>query len=287
MDKINYCSAIIVTYNRLNDLKMCIDSVMHQTVQCDIIVVNNGSTDGTKEYLDSIKANVKVINQANLGGAGGFYAGSELAYKNGYEWIWMMDDDGIPASNQLEQLLSVANKHDLKVLNALVVNKEDHTRLAFGKQELLSSLELGYDIVEQPLSPFNGTFIHRSVIDKVGFIKKEMFIWGDEQEYMARIRKGGFKPYTATRAIHYHPREKGTKRWAIPFIKKGQVIEKPDRMSHYFYRNMGYLNWHYRGLIVTLKTAIYYIFFLIRKRKFSELTKFFKYYKNGILNNYK
>lgn len=279
-------AAVIVTYNRIVDLKLCIDAVKKQTMPCDIIVVNNGSTDGTKEYLDSIPNEVKAIHQNNMGGAGGFYAGSKYAYDNGYKWIWMMDDDGIPANNQLEQLLITATKNSLSVLNALVVNKDDHARLAFGRQELLSALDLNDEIVEQPLSPFNGTFIHRTVIDNVGFVKREMFIWGDEQEYMARIRKAGITPYTATSAIHYHPKEKGMKQYAIPFAQKGLVIEKPEKLSHYYYRNLGYICWHYRNKIVTIKNIAYYTIFLTRKGKIKELIKFYKYFIYGTINKF-
>ena len=88
--------AIIVTYNRLDCLKECLASLNSQTCQdFDILVINNGSTDGTKEYLDS-KENLLKIHQNNLGGAGGFYAGMKYMYDNGYEWLWMMDDDGLP-----------------------------------------------------------------------------------------------------------------------------------------------------------------------------------------------
>ena len=45
--------AVIVTYNRVNDLKNCVNSLRRQTYRYfDILVVNNGSIDGTKEYLD-------------------------------------------------------------------------------------------------------------------------------------------------------------------------------------------------------------------------------------------
>ena len=282
----NIFAAVIVTYNLIADLKLCIDAVKKQSMPCDIIVVNNGSTDGTEEYLDTISNEVKVIHQNNMGGAGGFYAGSKYAYNNRYEWIWMMDDDGIPANNQLEQLLITATRNSLYVLNALVVNKYDHTRLAFGRQEPLSTLDLNHEIVKQPLSPFNGTFIHRTIIDKVGFIKKEMFIWGDEQEYMGRIRKAGITPYTATNAIHYHPKEKGVKQYAIPFLQKGLVIEKPIKLSHYFYRNLGYICWHYRNKTVTMKNIAYYTIFLIRKGRIKELIKFYKYFAYGIINKF-
>ena len=282
MDKI---CAIVVTYNRLSDLKKCIVALKEQTLKCDIIIINNGSTDGTKEYLATIDG-VNVINQNNLGGAGGFYSGTKYAYEHGYEWVWMMDDDGLPDKDQLKQLLFTASRHGFKILNALVIDKEDHSRLAFGKHEPIDTINIQNEYIKQPLSPFNGTFIHRSVIDKVGFIKKEMFIWGDEQEYMARIRQGGFTPYTVTKAIHYHPREKGQKDWALPFIKKGQVMIKPPKMSHYYYRNLGYINWRYSGKIVTIKNIIYYTIFFLRKLNIEELIKFYKYFIYGIKNKY-
>lgn len=280
-------AVVVVTYNRCDDLELCVAAIKAQTVPSDIIIVDNGSTDGTKEYLDTLPKDIKVIHQANLGGAGGFYIGTKYAFDMGYEWVWMMDDDGLPEKYQLENLLAVAEKYGHKVLNALVVNKDNHSRFAFGKQELLSSVDLHVDFLPQPLSPFNGTFINREVMAKVGFVKKEMFIWGDEQEYMARIRKGGYTPYTATHAIHFHPKEKGCKQWAIPCIKKGQVIEKPIKMSHYFYRNLGFINWQYHGIIVVLKNLLYYSIFFVRKAKIKELVKFYRYYMNGIMGNYK
>lgn len=283
----NKITAVVVTYNRLNDLKIALEAISKQTVACDVIIVNNGSTDGTKEYLQTLGEKYHVIHQDNLGGAGGFYTGTKSAFDNGYEWIWMMDDDGLPEQHQLEELLKVAQNKNLHVLNALVVNKDDHSRLAFGRQESLQSIDNTQDCISQPLSPFNGTFIHREVMAKVGFIKKEMFIWGDEQEYMARIRKAGFTPMTAIKAIHYHPREKGVKLYALPIINKGQVMEKPSRLSHNFYRNMGYINRNYNGKKLLIKNIIYYTIFFLRRLRFTELFKFYRYYFKGIRNDYR
>ena len=70
-----FVACVVVTYNRLGCLKQCLNALRNQSCQqFDIIVVNNGSTDGTKEFLDSQK-DIIVIHQQNLGGAGGFYAG--------------------------------------------------------------------------------------------------------------------------------------------------------------------------------------------------------------------
>ena len=59
---------LIVTYNRLSDLKICVETVRKQTYKYfNILVVNNGSTDGTKEWLVQ-QADIITINQENLGG---------------------------------------------------------------------------------------------------------------------------------------------------------------------------------------------------------------------------
>nr|MCR5545643.1 glycosyltransferase [Lachnospiraceae bacterium] len=79
-------TAVVVTYNRLELLKENIEALRHQSVpDLSILVVNNASTDGTKEYLDEVANNqIGVLHlEENMGGAGGFYYGMKKAYKEG------------------------------------------------------------------------------------------------------------------------------------------------------------------------------------------------------------
>lgn len=115
--------SVVVTYNRLELLKRCYKALQSQTHKdFDILIVNNGSTDGSKEWIDSLPESVLKIHQENLGGAGGFYAGEKYGYDNGYDWLWLMDDDGVPAADQLEKLLTICTAHNLKFANPLVCN---------------------------------------------------------------------------------------------------------------------------------------------------------------------
>ena len=279
--------AIIVTFNRLDDLRKCIASLRGQTLdEFDIMVVNNGSSDGTKDYLDNEKKLI-VIHQENLGGAGGFYTGMKYMMEHGYEWLWMMDDDGIAEAHQLEELIKYASQVDYPVVNALVLNKDNKEELSFH-----APVKFRRDLDSQVLTcafvhPFNGTLIHRSVIEKVGMIKKEMFIWGDEMEYMERLRVNGYKPTTIVKAIHYHPKEKGKKMRVIPFVAKYQIMDKPAKFSKYYYRNAGYMHgvygrhW-YTGIPFVCNNLIAQ---LIRGR-FGEAAKFTKYYLKGRMNDF-
>ena len=85
--------------------------MLNQTRSIDkIIIVDNGSSDGTKEYLSNLKGeNIQIIYQENLGGAGGFHTGLKAAYEQEYDWIWLMDDDVEVASDCLENLLKYSN----------------------------------------------------------------------------------------------------------------------------------------------------------------------------------
>jgi GT2 family glycosyltransferase len=159
----NNIAAIVVTYNRKNDLVYCLDAIRLQTMTPDIIyIIDNHSTDGTGQALKDNKyiadffdidsptkdqifsSNVvskKLFNKTisivyvyksdNTGGSGGFYTGMKMAFDDGYEWFWMMDDDGIPAEDSLEQLCFYTDKFNLHFTNSLVINKDDHVSLSF------------------------------------------------------------------------------------------------------------------------------------------------------------
>ena len=81
-------TAVVVTFNRLQLLQRTIAALRGQSRQLDeIIVVNNGSTDGTAEWLAE-ESGLHVITQGNTGGSGGFYSGMKAAYENGADRIW-------------------------------------------------------------------------------------------------------------------------------------------------------------------------------------------------------
>ena len=118
--------AVVVTYNRLALLTECITALRNQTRPLDaILVINNGSTDDTQQWLAQ-QPDIINIYQNNLGSSGGFSTGIQWAYKNGYAWIWCMDDDGYPKEDALYNLL-VADDGSLRLLNCAVIDKEDKT----------------------------------------------------------------------------------------------------------------------------------------------------------------
>ena len=87
--------AVVVTYNRKELLKECIEALIKQEYNdCEILIVDNASTDGTKDYINQYIKENKIIYKntgSNLGGAGGFNYGMKEACKLGCDYIWNMD----------------------------------------------------------------------------------------------------------------------------------------------------------------------------------------------------
>lgn len=197
--------AVVVTYNRVTLLRECIDALRKQTRKLDcILVVNNGSTDGTESWLKE-QSDITFISQENIGGAGGFATGIESAYSQGYSWVWCMDDDGYPDSRALEELLN-NEPHQRSLLNCAVINKEDRKQFVWKTKNYKTIDEVKEKLIEGVAHPFNGTLIHRSIIERVGLPKKDLFLWGDETEYYYRIvKQNQFPFYTVSTSLHYHP----------------------------------------------------------------------------------
>jgi GT2 family glycosyltransferase len=94
--------AVIVTFNRIGPFKECVAMVRNQSRAVDhILVVDNGSTDGTREWLAN-QPDIEVVTQDNLGNAGGQATGIARALASGFEWMWCMDDDVGPLPDALE-----------------------------------------------------------------------------------------------------------------------------------------------------------------------------------------
>ncbi len=198
--------AVVVTYNRQVLLAECIAALRNQTKHIDkILVINNGSTDNTESWL-SQQHDVEYFTQKNIGSGGGFNTGINLAYQKGYDWIWLMDDDGFPKSDALENLLEDNADRKLCLRNCAVINKEDKNSFVWKTGNYTGLNEVSEPIIHNFAHPFNGTLLHKEVIKRVGLPKKELFIWGDETEYYHRIiTKYKIPFYTKVNSIHYHP----------------------------------------------------------------------------------
>ena len=209
--KVKVC-AIIVTRNRLKSLQRTVGSLMQQTYPISyLIIVDNDSADGTKEFLMNLKLPItlKTIFQSNLGGAGGFNAGLTLFKKLDADWCWLMDDDGWADSNALD-CLQPAIFSEVLWRNSLVVNEKNHEQLAFSlcAEGIWTNNRAVASNAKSPIrtcNPFNGTLLHKKLIDAIGLPISKLFIKGDEAEYHRRAVRSGYLTETFVNSCFYHP----------------------------------------------------------------------------------
>lgn len=303
MEKIKEIAAVVVTYNRKELLKHCLDALLEQTVKPTVVyVVDNASTDGTMQsvkdwgFYECSNCGIQfkyVLNSKNEGGAGGFYLGMKTAFDDGqYAGIWVMDDDGVPAPTCLEVLLGFLGQYDF--ISPMVLSITDRTKAAFGDEKYDDIKKQATEgVIVNGSSLFNGTLLSRKLIEKVGFPKKEMFIWGDEMNYEFRCVNSGFVSITCVDAIHYHPDNRQQKIKTLT----GRLISITDVDWKLFYlvRNQTYNSLFvapgskFKHLIGAFDNFLFYLYYftfkkpgkakVVNKAFFCAIRKDFRSYK--------
>ena len=204
--------AIVVTYNRKILLRECIEALMLQ--ECDILIVDNASSDGTYDHIKDFLAydKIKYVNtEKNIGGAGGFNFGMKIGIEAGYKFLWLMDDDCIVQRGALDALLKVNDEvRDYGFLSSVALWKDGSIcNMNIQKDTLRSkvsfpdNLETIPDKIPVIMASFVSFFVKADTVKKVGYPIKEFFIWSDDLEYSRRISRK-YKCYIAgkSRVIH-------------------------------------------------------------------------------------
>jgi len=265
--------AVIVTYNRLMMLKKCLQAVHEQSHKPDaILVVNNGSTDDTRHWL--VDQPVITHHQDNLGGAGGFSAGINLAYRLGADWIWLMDDDTIPNSDALGQLVVALHhlgKHQGRVgfLSSMVqwtdgnIHEMNRTYLLKEKSKMEAfsfASETNYPLIQ--FGTFVSMLLSSRAVEKIGLPIKEFFIWCDDVEFSKRIIANGMAGLAVEDSIISH--ETPTNHQSNVFIDPAASIWKFEYglRNELFTKRMHegewkfWLSWLHRMLIMPFRIVI-------------------------------
>ena len=287
-------AAVVVTYNRLPLLQKCIESLRAQTAPCDILVVNNASTDGTGPWLAAQEAAGVLTTHdtgENLGGAGGFNKGMRWAVEAGYDFLWVMDDDCLPEPTALEKLLDadaiLGGEYGWLSSVALWT---DGTECKMNRQKLKKSFYeysplMKYGIVQAEQATFVSLFLRAETVRQFGLPIKEFFIWGDDIEYTRRIAVRGKRPsFVAgqSRVIHAMQDNNGS----------SIATDRAERIDRYryAYRNEAYTYRQegIRGFFYYFAKCSLNIYRILAKAKDYQLKRcmiIFRYFLGGLFFN--
>ena len=189
-------AVVVVTFNRADLLVRLLDGLAAQTHRPDaVVVVDNASTDHTREVLEGrtdLPLNV-TWNDTNLGGAGGFHLGVRAAYDAGWDRVWLVDDDVVPAPDCLERLMAVDEdcltsvREDLSgaLVEKAAIDFDLRNPLAIKPKR--STVDTVYadrasmpELVEVHNVAFEGFMARRTVVEEIGFPDPSFFIFYDD-----------------------------------------------------------------------------------------------------------
>lgn len=287
--------AVVVTFNRLDLLKRNIDCLRNNKPITQIVVINNGSTDGTAQWI-SQQNDLTVITQENVGGSGGFYTGIDFAYNNGADWIWCMDDDVFPRADCLENLLKYADYNKIGILAPRRLQEGKIFTHDFQAYNLTNPFKSMYKDrisrmeVNSPIeicgTAFEGPLIKRDVVEKIKLPNKDLFIFCDDTDYCLRAVLAGYKILYVPQALMDKQLFFSNDSWAVRNQKKKwkrfYQIRNSTYLNHHYGKNWGvkYLR-GFTGVLGYLLVAIF-TFPFSKAYDFKDIRKLWKAYLDGI-----
>lgn len=212
---------VICNYNKKDDVLACIRSVLESKFQdYDIYVVDNASVDGSAEAISNTYGEqvTLLVNQENLGGSGGFNTGLRAAFQKGYPYLMCVDNDALLDENAVGNLLAFLQEHpETGIAAAKIYHREapDYVQ-QFGQKidfenfctdvTYLNAYEDGSmpEYVYTDAVAACALMIRRSVIEKIGFMPEENFLYWDDTEWCYLCNRAGWKVASVGNAMALH-----------------------------------------------------------------------------------
>jgi GT2 family glycosyltransferase len=216
--------AVVVTWNRLELLQESLAAVRAQTHEpVAIVVVDNHSTDGTTELLDSAYADelgLDVVHlRENTGGAGGFAVGVERALVHHPDLVWLLDDDTVPTPTAAQELVRAWEGHPhgrpaVLASRVLWTDGRDHPmntpRPKPGATAAETAAAERVGAVPIRSASFVSLMCDADRIRERGLPVADYFLWNDDFEYSTRLIRGGFGLYCPQSTVVHKTRVFGS-----------------------------------------------------------------------------
>ena len=242
-------AVVIVTYNRADLLRLMLDGLVAQTHRPDaVIVVDNASTDHTREVLDAYTGLElqRLHLETNTGGSGGFRAGVSAAYDQGFDRIWLVDDDVVPAPDCLEVLMSQDEACVMCVREDLRGHLVEKAAVDFDLSRPWSirpkraSVQTSYgeraampERVELDVVVFEGFLVRREVVAAIGLPDDTFFIFYDDVDFALRARRAGYRIWAIRDAV------------LVRQLEFDQQLALDTWKGYYMYRNLFAVHFRY------------------------------------------
>lgn len=214
---------VVCNYNKKDDVLNCVRSILDSNlsdISYDVVVVDNGSADGSADALEGFFSNQITIlrNQENLGGSGGFCTGLRHVMKSDYEYIMCVDNDVLFDKDAIRNLRAFMEEHhEVGMAGAKILIMDDPKRLQmFGCMIDYENYKVR-DIHEHELDsselpeylycdyvPACALIARKKAVEEVGLMPEENYIYWDDMEWGVRFNLAGYKVACVGQAKVWH-----------------------------------------------------------------------------------
>lgn len=214
-------SIIIVNYNGMKFLEACITSILKSTYKnFEIIIVDNGSKDGSVEYLKYISSKEPKIKFVPLNKNYGFAMGNNIGYKyvdKTSNFIFFLNNDTEVECDCLEKMvrrmvldnsIGAAQPKIRSMRNKMIIDAVGGMIDYYGRTWHIGSGEYDYGQYDKINESFYAQgaaiVVRKSVIEEVGLFDPLYFMYYEETDLCWRIHLAGYKVAVIPEAIVYH-----------------------------------------------------------------------------------
>jgi len=232
-------SIIVVGHNHRKDLKGCFDSLLKSGYKnFKIIFVDNGSSDGSLDFVRKNYPKIIAIKNNNTGYAGGNNVGIRKAIRLKTKYIFILNPDTIIDENCLKQLSSQAKENRILQPLFLIYQKGKKTNLINTTGSYLNFMGISYcsnyrekkqaaHSSQIPSASGAGFFIPVKIFKDIGLFKSRFFMYFEDTDLSWRARMAGYEIYLQNEAIVYH-------KYSFSKSKKKYYFAERNRLDFIF-----------------------------------------------------
>jgi N-acetylglucosaminyl-diphospho-decaprenol L-rhamnosyltransferase len=227
-------TVIIPLYNQLRYTQLCLDSLRtHGAAGARILLIDNGSSDGTGEYLAHCEDVAVIANQENLGCAGAWNQGARAAEA---DWLLFLNNDVIVSPGWLEGLLAFAEEARFDVVSPAIREGEYNYDIVGYSRGFVEKMA---GFTRPGVADGICFMVRRQVFEAIGHFDEKFRIGQFEDvDFFRRAKAAGFRLGTTGRSFIHHFGSV-----TQDSIRKSRKVRPYEAENRAYYRQKWRLTW--------------------------------------------